>query len=360
MLPEFSAHPCLIRVPSVAKQSMSDHSQLNLLAPIRRLTGVQVIGVGSYVPDRVVRNQDLVQFGCDPDWILRRTGILERRHSPPEMATSDLAFLAAERCIAQAGVSKNDVDLVVLGTFTPDMPMPATACLVQSKLGLCAPAMDVQAACAGFFYALATAMQFVATGCSRLALAIGADCNSRVVDPMDVKTYPLFGDGAGAVLLSAGKPKQGFVAYAMGADGSGFNLLNCPMGGSRLPANRERLDQRLQYLKMDGRPVFKWAVRLLVQSIGQVLDEAKMTIGDVDLFLLHQANARILEAVAEELKIDRARMPINLDRYGNTSCGSIPLALDECLQQGRIRPGSNLLLSGFGGGLAWGTGLFRW
>jgi 3-oxoacyl-[acyl-carrier-protein] synthase-3 len=339
---------------------MSEHSALNLFAPVRCLTGVQVIGVGSYVPERIVRNQDLVQFGCDPDWILRRTGILERRHSPPEMATSDLAVMAAERCIAQAGVSKADIDLVVLGTFTPDMPMPATACLVQSKLGLCAPAMDVQAACAGFFYALATAMQFVATGCSRLALAIGADCNSRVVDPQDVKTYPLFGDGAGAVLLSAGRPNQGFVAYAMGADGSGFNLLNCPMGGSRLPANRERLDQRLQYLKMDGRPVFKWAVRLLVQSIGQVLDKAKMTIGDVDLFLLHQANARILEAVAEELKIDRAKMPMNLDRYGNTSCGSIPLALDECLLQGRIRPGSNLLLSGFGGGLAWGTGLFRW
>lgn len=338
---------------------MSDPEH-NLHAPIRHLTGAQIVGVGSYVPDQVVRNEDLAALGCDPEWILRRTGIRERRHAPPEMATSDLAVKAAERCIAQAGVAKSDIDLIVLGTFTPDMPMPSTACLVQHKLGLCAPAMDVQAACAGFFYALATAMQFVATGTSRLALAIGADCNSRVVDPQDVKTYPLFGDGAGAVLLASGSPTQGLAAYALGADGSGFDLLNCPMGGSRLPASAERLSARMQYLKMEGRPVFKWAVRLLVHSITEVLAAAKLNVGDVDLFLLHQANARILDAVAEELKIDPAKMPLNLDRYGNTSCGSIPLALDECLQQGRIHPGSNLLFSGFGGGLAWGTGLFRW
>ncbi|HEV2972261.1 MAG TPA: beta-ketoacyl-ACP synthase III [Pirellulales bacterium] len=339
---------------------MTDFSEQNLHAPVRRLTGVRVVGVGSYVPEKIVRNEDLVHFGCDPEWILRRTGIHERRHAPPEMATSDLAAIAAERCIARAGLAKDDIDLIVLGTFTPDMTMPATACLVQHKMGICAPAMDVQAACAGFFYALATAMQFVATGCSKLALAIGADCNSRVIDPQDVKTYPLFGDGAGAVLLAAGQPTQGFAAYAMGADGSGFDLLNCPMGGSRLPASAERVEQRLQYLKMYGKPVFKWAVRLLAYSIREVLSAAKMTIGDVDLFLLHQANARILDAVAEELKIDPAKMPINLDRYGNTSSGSIPLALDECLQQDRIHPGSNLLISGFGGGLAWGTGLFRW
>src|SRR5258707_549288 len=227
---------------------MSD-AEHNLHAPIRSLTGVQIVGVGSYVPEQVVRNEDLAALGCDPEWILRRTGIRERRHAPPEMATSDLAVKAAERCIARSGVAKSEIDLIVLGTFTPDMPMPSTACLVQHKLGLCAPAMDVQAACAGFFYALATAMQFVATGTSRLALAIGADCNSRVVDPQDVKTYPLFGDGAGAVLLAPGSPAQGLVAYALGADGSGFDLLNCPMGGSRMPASAERLAGRMQYLK---------------------------------------------------------------------------------------------------------------
>jgi 3-oxoacyl-[acyl-carrier-protein] synthase-3 len=231
---------------------------------------------------------------------------------------------------------------------------------VQDRLGLCAAAMDVQAACAGFFHALLTAAQFVATGCSKLALAIGADCNSRLIDPQDVKTYPLFGDGAGAVLLAPGSPQQGFTAYTMGADGSGFNLLNCPMGGSRFPASPDRLAERMQFLKMDGKPVFKWAVRMLEFSIRAVLDAAKLPIGDVDLFLLHQANARILDAVAQELRIEPAKMVMNLDRYGNTSSGSIPLALDECFQQGKIRPGNNLLISGFGGGLAWGTGIFRW
>ncbi|HKD37305.1 MAG TPA: beta-ketoacyl-ACP synthase III [Pirellulales bacterium] len=339
---------------------MTDHCEQNLRAPIRQLTGVRIVGVGSYVPDRVVKNEDLAALGCDPQWILRRSGIRERRHAPPEMATSDLAVKAAERCIAAAGAARGDVDLVVLGTFTPDLPMPSTACAVQHKLGLCCPAMDVQAACAGFFYALATAMQFVATGCSKLALAIGADCNSRVVDPQDVKTYPLFGDGAGAVLLSRGSATQGFVAYALGADGSGFDLLNCPMGGSRMPANAERLAGRMQYLKMEGRPVFKWAVRMLVHSICEVLMAAKLTPGDVDLYLLHQANARILDAVAAELNIPPAKMPMNVDRYGNTSSGSIPLVLDECLSLGQVRSGSNLVLSGFGGGLAWGTGLFRW
>ncbi len=339
---------------------MSEQIEFNLHAPQRRLTGVRVVGVGSYAPDVVVRNEDLAALGCDPEWIVRRTGIRERRHAPPELATSDLSVRAAEACIARAGVDKSDIDLVVLGTFTPDMPMPSTACVVQHKLGLCAPAMDVQAACAGFFYALTTAMQFVATGCSRLALVIGADCNSRVVDPRDVKTYPLFGDGAGAVLLAAGNPTQGFVSYAMGSDGAGAGVLNCPMGGSRFPATAERLEQRMQYLKMDGRPVFKWAVRLLTSSIQEVLAAAEMNVGDVDLFILHQANARILDAVTQELRIDPRKMVMNLDRYGNTSSGSIPLALDECVQQGRVHAGSHLLLSGFGGGLAWGTGLFRW
>jgi 3-oxoacyl-[acyl-carrier-protein] synthase-3 len=339
---------------------MSDREINTFQAPRRRLTGVAVTGIGSFVPDQIVTNEDLAALGCDADWIVRRTGIRQRRHAPPEMATSDMAVAAAERCIQQADADRRQIDLVVLGTFTPDMPMPSTACLVQYKLGLCAAAMDVHAACAGFFYALVTAMQFVATGCSRMALAIGADCNSRVADPRDVKTYPLFGDAAGAVLLVAGTADQGFAAYTLGADGSGFDLLCCRLGGSRLPVTAERVEQRMQYLKMEGRPVFKWAVRLLVASIRDVLKEAGVTIADVDLFVLHQANARILDAAAAELELDPAKMIKNLDRYGNTSAGSIPLALDECWQQGKIHRGSQILLSGFGGGLAWGTGLLRW
>jgi 3-oxoacyl-[acyl-carrier-protein] synthase-3 len=339
---------------------MSDSDIPLVRAPLRALTGVAVDAVGSYVPERIVTNAELASLGCDPEWILRRSGIRERRYAPPEMATSDLAIAAGRRCIEKSHVDPRDIDLVVVGTFTADATMPSSACLVQQKLGLRAAAMDVQAACAGFFYALVTGMQFVATGCSRAALVIGADCNSRVVSPADVQTYPLFGDGAGAVLLVRGTQQQGLVSYTMGADGSGYDLLHCPMGGSRLPPTVEGVRRGDQFLKMDGRPVFKWAVRMLVASISDVLHAAGLTVGDVDLFVLHQANIRILDAAAQELGIDPAKLIVNLDRYGNTSSGSIPLALDECVEQGKIRPGSHLILSGFGGGLAWGTGLLRW
>jgi 3-oxoacyl-[acyl-carrier-protein] synthase III len=339
---------------------MSDSEIPLVRAPLRALTGVAIDAVGSYVPERVVTNADLASLGCDPEWIRRRTGIRERRHAAPEMATSDLAIAAGQRCVEKSGVDRREIDLVVVGTFTADATMPSTACLVQQKLGLRAAAMDVQAACAGFFYALVTGMQFVATGCSRAALVIGADCNSRIVNPADLQTYPLFGDGAGAVLLVPGTAQQGLVSYTIGADGSGYDLLHCPMGGSRSPSTPEGVRQGLHFLKMDGRPVFKWAVRMLVASIGDVLHESGMTVGDVDLFVLHQANIRILDAAAQELGIDQAKLIVNLDRYGNTSSASIPLALDECVEQGRIRPGSRIVTSGFGGGLAWGTGLLRW
>ncbi|HEY2882891.1 MAG TPA: ketoacyl-ACP synthase III, partial [Pirellulales bacterium] len=190
---------------------MSDAPEQNLRAPLRRLTGVQIVGTGSYVPEIVVRNEDLAQYGCDPDWIFKRTGIRERRHTPPGQSTSDLAVAAARRAIEKAGVKPSEIDLVVLGTFTPDLPVPSTACQVQQKLGLHCPAFDVAAACAGFMYALVTAAQYVASGCSRLALVIGADSTSRIVEPKDQKTYPLFGDGAGAVLLARGSENQGLI-----------------------------------------------------------------------------------------------------------------------------------------------------
>src|SRR5688500_12068327 len=197
-------------------------------APVRSLTGVQIVGTGSFVPDNVVTNADLSSLGCDPEWIVQRTGIRERRHAPPDMTTGDMAVIAAERCLAAAKVKPSDVDLLVLGTMSPDRLLPATATTVQDRLGLNCGAMDVSAACAGFTYGLVTAMQFVATGCSRKALVIGADANSRLIDPTDVKTYPLFGDGAGAVLLSQGSPEQGALAYTLGADGSGMEMLNRP------------------------------------------------------------------------------------------------------------------------------------
>lgn len=339
----------------------SDQSELRL-SPSRlgRLMGVRVLGVGSSVPEQAIRNEDLAQWGYDAEWIVQRTGILERRHAPPEIATSDLAVEAAERCIQQAGVAREQIDLVLLGTYTPDMLMPATASVVQHRLGLCAPAMDLQAACASFIFAMITGMQYVATGCSHLALVIGADCNSRVVNPADQRTFPLFGDAAGAVLLGPGSPQQGLLAYAVGSDGSGANLLCRPMGGARLPFSQATENDGRHYLHMEGRPIFRWAIRMLRETISEVLRAAEMTLDDVDLVIFHQANMRIINSAVADLGIDPAKVFNNLEHYGNTSSASIPLALDQAREKGRIKPGQHILFSGFGGGLAWGTVLMRW
>ena len=324
------------------------------------LLGVQTIGIGSAVPENLIRNEDLASLGYDADWIVQRTGILQRRHAPPEVATSDLAAEAAQHCIQHAGVDPQQIDLVLVGTYTPDMPMPATANLVQDRLGLSAMAFDIQAACASFVYALVTGTQYVATGCSQMALVIGADCNSRVVNPDDERTYPLFGDAAGAVLLARGSDQQGLLSYAVGSDGSGADLLKRPMGGSRLPCCKSGLEQGKQYLSMEGRPIYKWAIRQLAETTADVLREADMTIDQVDLVIFHQANMRIIDSAVKALHLDQAKVFNNLDRFGNTSSASIPLALDEAFQQGRIKPGDQILFSGFGGGLAWGTVLIRW
>lgn len=334
---------------------MSDASTPSYQSPMRKLTGVQIVGTGSFVPDNVVTNDDLASLGCDADWIVKRTGIHERRHAPPEMTTSDMAVAAAQRCLEAAEVDRSEVDLLLLATFTPDRLLPASATTVQDKLGLSCGAMDVSAACSGFVYALITAMQYVATGGSRYALVIGADANSRVVDPADKKTYPLFGDGAGAVLLTAGSPEQGALAYTLGADGSGAELLYRQSGGAAKP-----YDANAWYMQMDGRPVFKWAVRLVDEVSRKVIEAAGLTVEQIDWWLLHQANVRILDAAAESLDLDRDRVVMHLNRYGNTSAGSIPIALDETLRAGNIQRGQHLLMSGFGAGLTWGTTAFRW
>lgn len=327
----------------------------------RRLTGVRIIGTGSYVPDAVIHNDHLHQrLGFDSDWIVKRTGILERRHALPHQATSDLCYEAAKRCIESAGVQPRDIDLLLVATFTPDMAFPSTACLVQDRLKLCCPAVDMQAACAGFMYALVTGAAYVASGASDLALIIGGDCNSRILNPDDLKTYPLFGDGAGAVLLTRGTAQQGILSYSMGADGSGGDLLSRPACGSRLPPTPELIDKGLHFMHMDGRAVFRWAVAILCDTIQDVLRSSEMTPGDVDLYIPHQANIRIINAAIDVLRIPRTKVYYNLDRYGNTSAGSVPLALDEAMSDGRVQPGQLLMLSGFGAGLTWGTALVRW
>ncbi len=323
--------------------------------------GVRILGTGHYVPDIVVTNEHLFhKFGFDSDWIVKRTGILERRHALPHQATSDLCHEAAVRCIANANVDPKDIDLVVLATFTPDMAFPSTACLVQDRLKLSAAAMEVEAACAGFMYALITGAAYIASGASDLALIIGGDCNSRILNPNDIKTYPLFGDGAGAVLLTRGRPDQGLVSFSLGADGGGGDLLSRPACGSRLPPTAELIDKGLHYMHMDGRAVFRWAVAILCDTIQDVLKAANLQPNDVDLYIPHQANIRIINAAIDVLHIPRTRVFNNLDRYGNTSAGSIPLALSEAVQEDRVRPGGLMVMSGFGAGLAWGTAVMRW
>ena len=325
------------------------------------LTGVGIRGIGAYVPDRVVTNEELEStYGFEEGWIKKRTGILERRYAADDEGTSDLAVKAARAAMESAEVSPADVDLLLVGTFTPDFTCPSTACLVQQKLGLDAPAVDLQAACSGFMYALATGAQYIATGNSKYALVVGADINSRIVEPADQRTAPLFGDGAGAVVLEAGTKDQGLLCYQLGADGGGGSMLDRPVGGTSRPATPELISAGQHYLKMDGRNVFKWAIQVVSETIDLVLRKAEVDVKDVKLFVLHQANIRIIDHAMKVLKIPEEKVFNNLSRVGNTSAASIPLALDEAARQGRIESGDLVLMCGFGAGLTWGTGLYRW
>ncbi len=324
------------------------------------LTGVQVLGTGAFAPSRLVRNSDLEVLGFDADWIVQRTGIHARRQATDEQTTSDLAYQASMHCLEQAQVDATELDLILVGTVTPDRPMPSTACILQQKLGSHAPAVDLNAACSGFVYALATGAQFIKTGHSRRVLVVGADLMSRVVNPADQKTYPLFGDGAGAVLLGPGDDEQGLISYMLGADGDGAGLLCIPAGGTKEPITAASMAADRQFLRMDGRPIFKWAIRTVTDVLRDTLRHAGKSIDEVDLLVLHQANIRIIDAVVHELGLAPERVVINVDQYGNTSAGSIPLALNEAHQQGRIHRGDLVLICGFGAGLTWGTALLRW
>ena len=365
-LPSGTIDPTVVRKelqPVAAKPHSTDESRLLFKRSARtnRLTGVQIKAIGSCVPSNVVTNEQLeARYGFEPGWIERRTGILERRIAGPYENTSDLAAQAARNAIENAGVDPGDIDLIIVGTFTPDFTCPSTACLVQDKLKLDAPAMDLQAACSGFMYSLATGAQYVATGNSKLALVIGADVNSRIVEPTDQRTAPLFGDGAGAVLLESGTQDQGLLCYQLGADGAGGSMLDRPAGGTRNPLTPELIASGEHFLKMDGRNVFKWAIQAVTETIQLVLSKAGVSVDDIGLFVLHQANIRIIDHAMKELGIPSEKVFCNLDRLGNTSAASIPLALDEANQQGRIHRGDLILMCGFGAGLSWGTGVFRW
>jgi 3-oxoacyl-[acyl-carrier-protein] synthase III len=316
---------------------------------------ISITGLGVKVPDRVVSNAELAQYvDTSDEWILERTGIRERRMAAKEEALSDVALPACIDALAQAGLEGKDIDLLIVATVTPDMAFPSTAAILADRLGsVDAAAYDLSAGCTGFMYGLAQAYGMLAGGLSKRALVVGGDLLSRILDWKDRSTLVLFGDGAGAVVLEA-TAEQGFLGFELGADGAGGESLWLPGSGSRIFDDSER------FVKMNGREVFKFATRILVQSAEDVLEQCGLSIEDVDVYVPHQANMRIIDHATRKLGVPSDRVVINVDRYGNTSSGSIPLALADAAADGRLKPGKLVLMTGMGAGLTWGSALIRW
>jgi len=330
-----------------------------LSAPIRP---VGISGVGFHVPPRVLTNFDLEKsVDTTDEWIRTRTGIIERRIAEPEVATSDLGLEAARAALERAHLDPRELDLIIVATITPDMAFPATACLVQHRLGAeRAGAFDLQAGCTGFVYALSLASQVIATGACDNVLIIGAEVLSRIVDWNDRATCVIFGDGAGAALLQPTTQGRGVLAFALRADGSGSEALKLPAGGSRLPTTAETVARGLHYTYMDGQEVFRFALRAVEEVTLECLRRAGLTLAQVDLIIPHQANSRIIEACAKRLDFPEDHWVCNVDRYGNTSAASIPIALAESVESGRLREGMVVVLVGFGAGLTHGAVVIRW
>ena len=327
------------------------------------LRKVKISGLSTYVPPRLLTNADLEKLvDTSNEWILQRTGIKERHIVDPGVATSDLAKEAAIGAMKQAGVTADDIGFIVVGTTTPDTIFPSSACLLQHKLGAKrAWGYDLGAACSGFTYALTAGMQMVATGAHDHVLAVGADVMSSIIDYTDRTTCVLFGDGAGAVVLSpAADGEPHIIDFAHEVDGSGGNALCMPAGGSRLPASHETVDKRLHYVKQDGQAVFKFAVRKSEEICRRVLDRNGLDASQLDLFVSHQANRRIITAAADRLGLPDEKVIINLDMYGNTTAATIPLALADAVQQGRLKSGDLVLLASVGAGFTVGAVLLRW
>jgi 3-oxoacyl-[acyl-carrier-protein] synthase-3 len=321
----------------------------------------RIIGTGSYVPVTVVTNSDLERMVATSDqWITERTGIRERRVVGPGEACSDLGVKAAERALKAAGVSASELDLILLATCSGDYLLPATACLIQHRLGATrAAACDLGAACCGFVYALSVADAYIKTG-MRHVLVIGSEVMSAFTDWTDRNTCILFGDGAGAAVVTASEGERGILSSHLRSDGSLCDLIAVPGGGARNPPSEQVLAERMQFIKMKGNETFKVAVRMLEDIARETLAANNLTVKDLDLYVPHQANVRILKAVAERLGLPLEKVMLNLDRYGNTSAASVPIALDEAVQAGRIKEGSLVMVGAFGAGLTWASALIRW
>ena len=320
-------------------------------------TGVRIgiTGLGTYAPERVMTNDELAQYvDTSDEWILERTGIRERRLAAEDEALTDIALPAARDALADAGVEAAEIDLLICATVTPDMMFPTSSALLADTLGMPkAAAYDLLAGCTGFVYALAQAYGMVSSGLSRRALVVGGDVLSKILDWSDRSTLILFGDGAGAVVVEPVE-RGGFLGFELGADGGGGENLWLPGSGSRKFENPDA------YVKMNGREVFKFATRILVYSAEQILSECGKTVDDVDVYVPHQANKRIIDHAADKLGIPRDKTVVNVDRYGNTSSGSIPLALTDARAEGRLQDGALVLMTGMGAGLTWGSALIEW
>lgn len=323
---------------------------------------VGILGTGKYVPERVLTNHELEQMvETNDEWIVTRTGIRERRLVNADQASSDLAYEASLKALSAAGISAEQLDLIIVATITPDMSFPSTACILQEKLGAKkAAAFDLSAACSGFIYGLANASNFIALGTYKYALVVGAECLSKITDYTDRNTCILFGDGAGAVVLGEVPEGRGFKSFELGADGSGGELLRISGGGSRCPVSPQSIENKQHFIYMAGSEVFKFAVRIMGNAAEEALRKAGMEKTDIDLLVPHQANIRIIQSALNRLDLSEDKCMINLDKYGNVSAASIPIALAEAVEMGRVSDGDCIVLVGFGGGLTWGASVIVW
>src|SRR5580692_1267922 len=323
--------------------------------------GAKITAMGCYVPPRVLTNQDLEKLVDTSDqWILQRVGIRERHIAPPEMATSDMAVLAACAALSQRGISGSEIEAILLCTVTPDMMFPSTACLVQHRIGAKgAWGFDLVAACSGFVYGLTTAAHLVIAGAHQKVLVIGSDTMSRIIDYTDRSTCILFGDGAGAMLIEPAEPGEGFIGFLNEVDGSGGDHLKMPAGGSRMPSTAESVANRMHFVKQEGQQVFKYAVRKMYEMSRDLLERHGLTAKDVKVLIPHQANRRIISAAAERLGLDCDQVIINIDRYGNTTAGTIPLATRDAVESGKLRKGDLVMFAAVGAGFTAGVNLWR-
>jgi 3-oxoacyl-[acyl-carrier-protein] synthase III len=321
-----------------------------------------ILGVGMAVPDKVLTNADLERMvETNDEWITSRTGIKERRIAGDDETSFTLGLEASRRALDNAGVHPEEIDLIICATATPDYPWPATACLIQDRLGTKrAAAFDLSAACSGFTYGLATAAGFIQTGAARRILVVGVDTLSKQVDWTDRGTCILFGDGAGAAVVGPCPPGEGILGSSLGADGSGFEQIWLEAGANRKPVTHSLIEEKRHFIHMKGAEVYKFAVKIMGEACLDALCRANLTPKDVSLFIPHQANIRIINAAADRMDLPPEKVFVNVEKYGNTSAGSIPIALTEALEQGRVRRGDVLVFVGFGAGLTWGANVVRW